>query len=354
MFKKRTLVFLVFAFALVLTACGSTKENNGSSGNAVATSSASGTGGDVGSKKPLVAYSQGDNGNSWRVTNTNDMERAAKDAGYDYVWADAKADPSKQLSDIEDLLAKKPDVLVVSPVQEEAVAPAVKLAENAGVKLITIDREIAAEIGGTYVVKLVQDWKEAGRIQGRQIVEKLTEKNGAPKGNVVEIAGTVGASPAIDNAEGIREILDEYPDIKIIDSQSGNYQRAPGRQVMDDFLQKYPKGQIDIVVTHNDEMSLGALQAIKEAGRDELVGYIASKDGFRDAIKEVIDGSFFVNVQASPYYGDVTMELVKRILDGETIDPPTHYIDFKTFDMKDNKDLTLEYYDNQVKNDLQY
>lgn len=304
---------------------------------------------------PLIAYSQGDNGNSWRVTNTNDMEAAAKKAGYKFIWADAKADPSKQLSDIQDLLAKQPDVLIVAPVQEKAVAPAVKLAKRAGVPLISIDREIDAKLGdGTYVAKIVQDWKEAGRIQGEYIVQKLKEKYGSPKGNVVEIAGTVGASPAIDNAKGIREVLNKYPDIKIIDSQSGDYAREPGRKVMEDFLQKYPKGKIDVVVTHNDEMTIGALQAIKSANRTELLGYIASKDGFVDAIKEILGGNILVSVQASPYYGKTTMELVKKVLKGEKINPTTQYVQFKTFDNSKNKDQTEKYYKYQKDNNLQY
>jgi ABC-type sugar transport system substrate-binding protein len=339
MLKKSSLILLMWMI-MALVACSNSKSSSGE---------------EKSGDKPLIAYSQGDNGNSWRVTNTNDMEDAAKKEGYDFIWADAKADPSKQLSDIQDLLAKKPDVLVISPVQEKAVASASKLAKRAGIPLITIDREIDAKLGdGTYVAKIVQDWKEAGRIQGEYIVEKLKEKYGSPKGNVVEIAGTVGASPAVDNAKGIREVLDKYPEINIIDSQSGDYAREPGRKVMEDFLQKYPKGKIDIVVTHNDEMTIGALQAIKSANRTELLGYIASKDGFVDAIKEIIDGNIFVSVQASPYYGKATMELVKKVLNGEKIDPADQYIDFKTFDNSKNKEETEKYYKYQIDNKLQY
>ena len=302
--------------------------------------------------KKLVAFSQGDNGNSWRATNTKDMEEWAIKSGYDYIWADGKGDASKQLSDIQDLLSRKPDILIVAPVQAEAVTPCVKMAADLNIPLITIDRKVNAEVGeGTYKANIVQDFVEVGRIQGRYVVQKLTERYGEPKGKVLEITGTTGASASIEEGQGIREILKDYPNIEIVDSQDGDYMRTTARNVMDDFLNKYPEGSVDYLICYNDDMAIGAMQAMEDAGRTDLLGYIASKDGLRDALKEIIDGNIHVSAQCTPYFGEITMELVGKILNGETHDATTD-VPFKTFDMSENKQMTEEYYQHLLDQDL--
>lgn len=305
-------------------------------------------------EKPLVAFSQGTIENIWRALNTEDMEKWAKKSGYDYVWTDAQKDAMKQLNDCKDLIAKGPDVLVVAPVQAEPLAPVAKLCEEAGVTLVTIDREIAAPVGeGTYVAKIVQSWTELGRIQARYTVELLTEEYGEPKGNIVEIFGTIGASPSDDMQAGLREVLADYPNIKIIDSQSGDYIKQRTYEVMQDYLQKYGPGEIDAVIVHGDEMGIGAIQAIKEADReDEFFGKIAVKNGQRIGLEYVLNGWFYVNPQATPYYGEATMELVKKILAGEEIENPVIDVPFLVFDNDENKEQTQEYYDYLVENDL--
>jgi ribose transport system substrate-binding protein len=300
----------------------------------------------------LVAFSQGDNGNSWRATNTNDMEEWAKKKGYDYIWADGKGDPSKQLSDIQDLLSRKPAILIVAPVQAEAVTPAAELANKAGIPLVTIDRKINATVGeGTYKACIVQDFTEVGRICARYMVESLTKQFGEPKGRVLEIQGTIGSSPTIDEAAGVREILSQYPNIQIIDSQSGGDQRAPARAVMEDFLNKYSAGSVDFLFSFQDDMTIGALQAMRDANRLELLGHIVSKDGMRDGIKEVVDGNVLVTPQVPPYFGEATMDLVEKILSGQPYDTIVN-VPFKVFDMQNNKDMTVEYYNQLLESGL--
>lgn len=345
---KIVAVLLTIAMVLSLATCGTTEDtsSDGASGDAASEKEDDGT--------ITIAFSQGDNGNSWRVTSTDDMQKTVEERGYNFIWADAGADPSKQLSDVEDLLAQNPDILILDPVESEACTPAFDLAEAAGVPMITIDRAINAEVGtGTYVANIEQDFVEVGRLAANYAVEYLTEKNGSPSGNVLLITGTVGSSPNTDEEAGINEVLDEYPDITILDNQSGDYARAAARTVMDDYLNKYPEGSVDCLICFNDEESFGAYQAMQDAGRTDLVGAIISKDGMRDALKEIIDGNFYACVQCTPYFGEVTIDLVEKILNDEDYESEIA-IPFTCFDMGENADATQEYYDKLVEDNLDY
>lgn len=333
--KKLLSTTLAFAFVFSLAACieSSAADSNG---------------------KKLIAFSQGEGGNSWRTTNTNDMEVWAKKKGYNFVWTDGNNDASKQLSDIEDILARKPDILIIAPLQQDAISPAYEMVKKAQIPMVTIDRTLNAEPDGQYYkAKIVQDFVEVGRLGAQHAVDVLTEMYGEPKGSILEISGTIGASPAVDQGNGIREVLAKYPNVKIVDSQSGNYNRATSRAVMDDFLNKYPEGSIDILITHCDDAALGALQAMRDAGRTDFYGRIISKNGMRTALKEVIDGTIDTTYQCPPYFGETTITLVEKILNGEQYDSFIN-VPFKTFDMDEHKAMTVEYYKYLVDNDLDF
>lgn len=302
----------------------------------------------------VVAFSQGDNGNSWRVTSTDDLKATAEKYGYKFIWTDAGADPNQQLSDISDLISQKPDVLIVDPVEAEAVTPCVELAKKANIPLITIDRAVNAEVGtGTYIADIEQDFVEVGRLAAQYVVDYLTKKNGKAAGNVLLITGTVGSSPNTDEENGIKEVFAKNPDIKILDDQSGDYARDTARSVMDDYLNKYSAGQVDALICFNDEETFGAMQAMEDAGRTDLKGAIVSKDGLRDAIGKVIDGEILGIVQCTPYFGTVTMDLVKAVTSGKSYEKKTA-IPFTCFDLGKNADATKTYYQHLVDNKLDY
>jgi ABC-type sugar transport system substrate-binding protein len=120
---------------------------------------------------------------------------------------------------------------------------------------------------------------------------------------------------------------------------------------MDDFLNKYPAGSVDFLFSFQDDMTIGALQAMRDANRLELLGHIVSKDGMRDGIKEVIDGNVLVTPQVPPYFGEATMDLVDNILSGKPYDTTVN-VPFKIFDMQGNKDMTVGYYEQLMKSGL--
>jgi ABC-type sugar transport system substrate-binding protein len=281
---------------------------------APATESASGKG--------VIAFSQGDLGNEWRVVNNNDMERAVKEAGYEFIWADAKADPAKQLADVEDLLAKQPDLLVIAPVEYEPLAPVVDMAARADVPLLVIDRAIPGTPGqGQWISLITIDFVETGRLVAEDLVEELTKKHGTAKGKVLHITGNIGASPVIDMQKGIDEVLAQHPEVEIVASCDGRYQREAGRKCMEDLLQKYPAGEIDAVIADNDEIVLGALQAAKAAGREELVGWIWGKDGTKSGLEALLAGEMNMTVQTPPTFGDLTIKAFEQWKAGQPVEP---------------------------------
>lgn len=282
--------------------------------------------------KGLVAYAQAGMENEWRAMNTKEMEKAVKAAGYDFVWTNANSDPAKQLADVESLLAQKPVLLAIAPLEYEALSPVPGMAEKAGVPLIVVDRALKGDPGkGNYLVLLTTDFVDTGRQVANDVVTKLTKKNGAPKGKLLHIMGTKGASPVIDEEKGILEVFAKYPDIQIVDTCDGQYSREPGRKCTEDKLQAFPKGTIDGIIFDSDDMAVGGIQAIKAAGRDELKGWLWGKDGIVDGLQAMIDGWMTFSVQTPPFFGASTMQKWEAHLKGESLGDPVQYVPKETF-----------------------
>lgn len=283
--------------------------------------------------KGLVAFSQSGMENEWRAMNTKEMESAVRAAGYDFVWTNANGDPGQQLSDVESLLAQKPVLLIISPLEYEALAPVPEMCEKADVPLIVIDRALKGEPKtGKYIVLLTTDFVDTGRLVAEDVVADLTAKNGSPKGKLLHIAGTKGASPVIDEEKGLMEVFEKYPDIEIVATCDGQYSREPGRKCTEDLLQAFPAGSIDGIIYDSDDMAIGGLQAIKAAGREELKGYIYGKDGTIDGLEAMIDGWMSFTVQTPPFFGAKAMEIWEKYLKGEDIGDPIQYVPKECFD----------------------
>jgi len=299
--RIRALVLLAVC-ALVVAGCG-----RGGTGPASA-----GGGG-----KCSVAYSQGSLSGEWRVENSQDMKQAVEKAGCAFIQASANDDVAKQLQDVNDLLAKKPDLLVVAPVQYEPLAPVPGLAAQAGVPLIVVDRALPGTPGqGEWKALITIDFVETGVKVAESIVKGLTKKNGAPKGNLVHITGTTGASPVIDEQKGLDQVLSKYPDIKLVGSCDGKYAGEPGRKCMEDLLQRFGKGQIDGMIADNDESALGAVQAVQAAGRTELFPWIWGKDAQRTGLEAILAGQMYYTISTPPQYGQATLDTWQKIKSG--------------------------------------
>lgn len=292
----------------------------------------------------VVAYAQAELINSWRVTNQKDMEQKAKDRGIKLISTNANQDPAKQLSDVQNLLAQKPNVLVVSPLDSKALVPVVGMADRAGVPLIIIDRTIDATPGeGQYKTVIAQSHVDSGKLLAEKTVELLKKKNGKAAGAVAHVQGQAGASPVVDANKGWDEVMAKYPDIKTVATADAGFTKQGGIKVMEDFLQRFPKGKIDVVRTDYSDMTMGAIQASKAAGRTELLGYMVGEGGQRDAIQAVIKGDIARETQTPPFFGDLALESAMKIIKGESV-PANQPVPIKVFDA-DKKAEAQKYYD---------
>jgi ABC-type sugar transport system substrate-binding protein len=271
-------------------------------------------------KKVTVAFSQADLINDWRVTNQGDMKQHIEAQGWRFITASSDDDPAKQLSDIESMLSQSPDVVVVAPLESVALAPAVGLADDAGIPMIVIDRTLAAKPGdGEFKAEIVQSHYDSGKLLAEKAVELLKAKYGSPKGSVVRVGGIPGSSPVIDAGKGWADVMQPYPDIKVVGTANGGFTKEGGIRVMQDFLQRFPKGKIDVVWTDYSDMTMGAIQAIKSAGRTEILGYLVGEGGQIQAIEAVVAGEIARETQTPPYFGEIVVANVKKLLAGQAI-----------------------------------
>jgi len=287
------------------------------------------------------------------VTNQKDMESWAQKLGVKLISTNANQDPAKQLADAQSLLAQKPKVLIVSPLDSQALVPIVAAAKRANVPLITIDRTINATPGeGMYVQSIAQSHVESGKLLAEKTVELLTKKYGSPKGNVVHVQGMAGASPVVDANQGWDEVMAKYPEIKTVATSDAGFTKQGGIKVMEDFLQRFPKGQIDVVRTDYSDMTVGAIQAIKAAGREELLGYLVGEGGQKLAVEAVVAGDIARETQTPPFFGELSLHAALDVIAGKTV-PTNVEVPIKVFDA-DKQAEAKQYLDEMNKNGLEF
>ncbi|TDO92193.1 ribose-binding protein [Halanaerobium saccharolyticum] len=236
-------------------------------------------------------------------------ESMAEEMGVEILTVDAQNDAAAQLSSVEDLLIKQIDVLIVNPVDGNAVVSAITAANDAGVPVITVDR--AAE-GGDVVSHIASDNVEGGKMAGEFIAKQLNKE-----GNVVELQGIPGTSAARDRGKGFNIVMDKYPNLKVIARQPAGFDRAEGMTVMENILQGNP--DIDAVFAHNDNMALGAMEAISAAGRsDEIM--IVGFDAIDDAVEAVKEGKMAATVAQRPtLMGEMAVETAVKVANGNEV-----------------------------------
>jgi len=279
-------------------------------------------------KQYFVVYSNGDMNDLWRLNHVRDMEnfgnRYNKEFGIKFMWTNAGNNSPKQVSDIESLVALNPDLLIVSANESEPLSAIYEFCQSQEVPFITVDRGIAKPLAWTskddsYILHISMDFMAQGVFTGKAVVDYLTEKNGKPMGNIVELAGIPGSEPGIHRSIGLNLVVDKYPDIRIVATRPTEFDRKKAYETMSDWLQKYPAGTIDAVMGSFDEGNLGALQAIKEAGRDELVGPQFGIDAVLEFLEDITKGETFMTVETPPYFGMLAFEYGIRYLNGEKI-----------------------------------
>ena len=259
-----------------------------------------------GSSGNVIGFSVSTLNNPFFVTLTEGARKAATENNVELVVVDAGDDAAKQTSDIEDLVSRNVGVLIVNPVDSDAVAPAVKSAMSQGIKVIAVDRGVN---GVDVDCQIASDNVAGARMATEYLMELVGE--GA---KVAELQGVPGASATIDRGEGFHQVADKS--LQVAASQTANFNRAEGMTVMENILQS--DGTIKGVFAHNDEMALGAVEAVAASGKDiKIVGF----DATDDAQKAVKDGKMAATVAQKPdKMGETAIEAAVSIMAGGTVD----------------------------------
>lgn len=259
-----------------------------------------------GSSGNVIGFSVSTLNNPFFVTLTEGAKKAASEKNVELVVVDAGDDAAKQTSDIEDLVSRNVGVLIVNPVDSDAVAPAVKSAMSQGIKVIAVDRGVN---GVDVDCQIASDNVAGARMATEYLMELVGE--GA---KVAELQGVPGASATIDRGEGFHQVADKS--LQVAASQTADFNRAEGMTVMENILQS--DGAIKGVFAHNDEMALGAVEAVAASGKDiKIVGF----DATDDAQKAVKDGKMAATVAQKPdKMGETAIETAVKIMAGETVD----------------------------------
>ena len=261
----------------------------------------------------IVGYAQLGAESEWRSANTASVKEAAEALGVELKFSDAQQKQENQIKAIRSLIAQRVDVIGVAPLTETGWDEVFKEAKDAGIPIILVDRR-AAVPPDLYVTLMGSDFLEEGRNAAR-IMAELT--NG--QANIVELVGTIDSAPANDRYKGFREILQDYPGMKIIDSRSGDFTVAQGKEVMEAFLKTHGKN-ITAVYAHNDDMALGAIKAIEAYGlRPGVDIKIVSVDAARGAFEAMIAGKLNATVECNPLLGPQFFELALKVVNGEPV-----------------------------------
>ena len=286
----------------------------------------------------VVGFSQMGHDNPWRMAQTQSLRDEAAKRGYELVVTDAQDQTAKQVADVEDLIARRVDVILLAPREFEGLTPALEAAREANIPVILVDREAEGTPGEDFVTFLGSNFVE----QGRRAAEWLVKETGG-KAGIVELTGTPGSSVAADRAKGFREVIEKHPDMKILASQTGEFSRAIGQRVLQNIAQSLGK-QITAVYAHNDEMALGAIQALKAAnfkpGEDVKV---VSIDGQRAALEAIQRGELGATVESNPRFGPIAFDTIEELRRGETV-PTKKLITDRFFDRNNAAEFVAEAY----------
>jgi simple sugar transport system substrate-binding protein len=268
-----------------------------------------------GQKKIVLGFSQIGAESEWRTANTESIKQSAKDAGIDLKFSDAQQKQENQIKAIRSFIAQKVDVIGFSPVVETGWEPVLREAKAAKIPVILTDRTVDVKDDSLWVTFMGSDFLEEGRKAGRW----LTENVKGQQVNIVELQGTVGSGPAIDRKKGFEEMIKGKPQYKIIRSQTGDFTRAKGKEVMEAFLKAEPQ-KINVLYAHNDDMAIGAIQAIEEAGLKPGKDItIISVDGVKGAFEAMMQGKLNVTVECSPLLGPQLMKTVQDVVAGKPV-----------------------------------
>ncbi len=322
--KKLMSILLVLVLALGLAACATETAPAGSTtpSSTVSASSAATEPSESAEEAKIgeglkVGFAQIHYTNAFRIAETESVKKAFEDAGFEFVWNEAKKDTATQIANVNDLLAQGIDYLILAPNEKEGLVAALDAAKAKDVPVILIDRICNGTPGEDFVAAIMSNFVAEGENCAKWIVENY------PDGcNVVEITGTSGASSSLDRVKGFNDYIEKYPNIKVLATQTANYARADAQVCMENLLQAHGD-QIDVVFTENDDMQFGILQAIQGVGKvpGKDICIVAAGDGGKEVLQAVADGKISACAECTPLLGPQALDVVIATIKGETVEP---------------------------------
>ncbi len=294
--KKAAAAFMATALALttVLTGCGQEEKKEGKKED----------------DKIVIGLSMNTQTNPFFVDVKDGVQKAADEHGIELHITDAQDDPAIQMKDIENLITKHPDAIIIDTCDSDAIVASVEACNDAGIPVFTMDRE---SNGGDVVAHIGYDAVKSGKIAGQFLVDELQGK-----GNIVEIQGIMGTNVAKNRSEGFNSVMKENPGMKIVATQVANFDRAQAMSVMENILQANSK--IDGLYCANDEMLLGALEAIEAAGRLDEITMIGC-DAIDETIEVIKNGKVEATIAEPPFFlGKAILNTAYDYLQGKDVE----------------------------------
>ena len=317
--RKRIVAILVLLVLFLLTGCAGKQETGGDSASVV------------------VGFSQLGAESSWRIANTVSMEQAAKEAGYGLMMENANQKQEKQIDAIRSFIAYRVDVIVFSPIVQTGWDNVLAEAKQADIPVIIMDRMIDTQDDSLYRAYVGADFYAEGVRAGEYLIRKA-DALGADHLRIVEICGTTGSTPMQDRQRGFMDVIGKDERFTVIESVDGDFLQSKGEECMRELLQKYGTDGIDVIYSHNDAMTLGALNVLEKeetAGSKDMI--IITVDGEKDAVDALKAGKINCVVQCTPHLGPSVMKLVRDVTAGKEI-PKVYHPDEGAF--SDFDDLT--------------
>jgi ABC-type sugar transport system substrate-binding protein len=273
-----------------------------------------------------VGFAQVGAESSWRTAETESIKAEAEKRGVNLKFSDAQGKQENQIKAVNGYIAQGVDAIILAPVVETGWEQVLKDAKDAEIPVILVDRGLKVSDDSLYATLIASDFVAEGRMAGEWLAKKTDGK-----ASIIELQGTPGAAPAIDRKKGFEEAIKAHEGLKIIASQSGDFRRSGGKEVTEALL-KVHGDKVTAIYAHNDDMALGAIQAIEEAGKKPGSDIIVlSIDGVKGAFEAMVKGTLNCTVECSPLLGPLAFDAVEKALAGAEL-PKKTIVDDKVYD----------------------
>lgn len=281
----------------------------------------------AGGNSITVGFAQVGAESAWRTAETDSIKSEGANRKVNLKFSDAQGKQENQIKAVRGFIAQGVDAIILAPVVETGWEPVLREAKQAKIPVVLVDRGVKVEDESLFSTLIASDFVAEGKMAG----EWLAKKTGG-KGEIIELQGTPGAAPAIDRKKGFEEGIKASPDLKIVASQSGDFRRSGGKEVMEALLKVHTG--VNAVYAHNDDMALGAVQALEEAGKKPGTDVVVvSIDGVKGAFEAMTAGKLNCTVECNPLLGPMAFDAVEKALKGETL-PKKTVVEDRVFDQE--------------------